>query len=487
MSEEKKNNSEDMENKETVTDSGDSGDSFLREMDQIVILLKNAHQNNDSTFVMRVLYDLCQIRDQLKKEPTGIRKIIKRIYICENEKKRYLLKAISKIIKEEDELEENLSRVNMTPELDLFMHLLVQVFLYDQNDFQSLDELNTRAIEVMDEYNRRTLDYLQSKIWFYIGLTKERLQRQNEILSKLFLSLRTSELRHDFNTTATIYILLLRRFLNNSEISQANDLVEKVQFPENLRNNSILKYYFYLAKLKAIQLNYSAAQTYIASAIKKAPLSHCAQGFIQCITKLHIVIELLMGNVSETKMFRKFQNHLKPYFQIIKAVEKGDLVFFGKVLNFYEPDFKQDGNYTLILRLRQNVIKTGIRMISLSYSRLYLKDICIKLHLDSEELTEYIISKSIMDGVINATINHEKGYVQSNELLDVYLTNLPQKEFDQRIKFCLRLYNETVKSMRYLKTNENNGNLEEKSSLFKDDEIELLKVLEENDLDGFVD
>lgn len=44
-------------------------------------------------------------------------------------------------------------------------------------------------------------------------------------------------------------------------------------------------------------------------------------------------------------------------------------------------------------RLRHNVIKTGVRMISLSYSRISLKDICLKLQLDSEEDAEYIVAK----------------------------------------------------------------------------------------------
>ena len=48
---------------------------------------------------------------------------------------------------------------------------------------------------------------------------------------------------------------------------------------------------------------------------------------------------------------------------------------------------------TTNVRLRHNVIKTGVRMISLSYSRISLRDICLKLQLDSEEDAEYIVAK----------------------------------------------------------------------------------------------
>ena len=59
------------------------------------------------------------------------------------------------------------------------------------------------------------------------------------------------------------------------------------------------------------------------------------------------------------------------------------------------------------------MIKAGVRRISLAYSRISLRDICIKLQLDSEEDAEYIVAKAIRDGVIDATIDHEKGSMSS--------------------------------------------------------------------------
>jgi len=42
-----------------------------------------------------------------------------------------------------------------------------------------------------------------------------------------------------------------------------------------------------------------------------------------------------------------------------------------------------DGNLKLIQRLRHNVIKFGLRKIFLSYSKISLHDIMIKMHLNS--------------------------------------------------------------------------------------------------------
>lgn len=56
--------------------------------------------------------------------------------------------------------------------------------------------------------------------------------------------------------------------------------------------------------------------------------------------------------------------------------------------------------------------------------------------------------QAIRDGVIEASINHEKGYVQSKEMTDIYSTREPQLAFHQRISFCLDIHNMSVKVRR---------------------------------------
>lgn len=122
------------------------------------------------------------------------------------------------------------------------------------------------------------------------------------------------------------------------------------------------------------------------------------------------------------------------------AVRTGNLAKFNQVLDQFGEKFQADGTYTLIIRLRHNVIKTGVaqglrgcwksriwsrllqgtgttlwvsvvmkglpalptppllslpgvRMISLSYSRISLADIAQKLQLDSPEDAEFIVAK----------------------------------------------------------------------------------------------
>ncbi|ESO86788.1 hypothetical protein LOTGIDRAFT_128562, partial [Lottia gigantea] len=57
--------------------------------------------------------------------------------------------------------------------------------------------------------------------------------------------------------------------------------------------------------------------------------------------------------------------------------------------------------------------------------------------------------QAIRDGVIEARIDHEKGYVQSKETSDIYGTREPMAAFHQRISFCLGIHNHSVKAMRF--------------------------------------
>lgn len=127
------------------------------------------------------------------------------------------------------------------------------------------------------------------------------------------------------------------------------------------------------------------------------------------------------------------------------AVRVGDLSLFQKTLTTHDALFAADRTRSLILRLRHNVIKTGIRTISLAYSRISLHDITKKLHLESEEDAEYIVAKAVRDGVIEARVDHERGEMRSAETGDLYGTNEPQAQFRQRVNYCLQLHNESVK------------------------------------------
>jgi len=209
------------------------------------------------------------------------------------------------------------------------------------------------------------------------------------------------------------------------------------------------------------------------------------------VHKFFIVVELLMGDIPERGLFRHpvLKRALQPYLEIVQAVRTGDLSQFQSTLSAHKDQFTTDGTFTLILRLRHNVIKTGIRSLSIAYSRISLRTIAQKLFLDSEENAEYIVSKAIRDGVIEAKIEHENGWMESWDRGTecgtgkggIYETGEPREAFQKRIAFCLELHNESVKAMRYPL----NAHRKELASAeaAREREKELAKEIQEGDMD----
>ncbi|KAF4126151.1 26S proteasome regulatory subunit N3 [Geosmithia morbida] len=377
------------------------------------------------------------------------------------------------------------------PEVDIFLGILIQVYLFDSKQYKKGTEFSSYLSERIQALNRRTLDSLSAKVYFYFSLFYEHLEPlppspESPLVAvrpTLLAALRTAVLRKDIDTQAAVIVLLLRNYLLTSHIHQADLLISHTQFPENAVNNQVARFLYYLGRIRAIQLRYTEAHEHLTAATRKAPSSACALGFSQTATKLLLVVELLMGDIPERSTFRlpNMEEALHPYLLLVQAVRVGDLENFETTIAEHAGTFRRDGTWTLILRLRQNVIKTGIRMMSLSYSRISLRDICIRLHLGSEESAEYIVAKAIRDGVIEATLDRERGFMKSKEIGDVYATREPGEAFHDRIQACLALHNESVKAMRFPM---NQHRLELKNAQeARERERELPKEIQEGDLD----
>jgi len=375
----------------------------------------------------------------------------------------------------------------LLPEIDVYIHLLVLIYLIDTKQNERAVECSELLMKKLASTNRRTLDMLSAKAYFYYSRSYELTGRLESIRRELHARLRTATLRCDHEGQASLQNLLLRNYLHYNLFEQADKLVAKSTFPETASNNEWARFLFYLGRIKAAQLEYSDAHKHLLQAMRKAP-QHSAIGFKQTVQKLAITVELLLGDIPDRSVFRQasMRKSLAPYFQLTRAVRGGNLKQFNESLAKFGPKFQAENTYTLIVRLRHNVIKTGVRMISLGYSRISLADIAARLALDSPEDAEFIVAKAIRDGVIEATIDHHSGYVQSKETGDVYATGEPTAAFHQRISFCLDIHNQSVKAMRFPPKSYNKDleSAEERRER-EQQELESAKEIAEEDYDGF--
>ncbi|KAL5730696.1 hypothetical protein ACHQM5_003491 [Ranunculus cassubicifolius] len=296
-------------------------------------------------------------------------------------------------------------------------------------------------------------------------------------------------LRHDELGQETLLNLLLRNYLHYNLYDQAEKLRSKAPRFEAHSNQQFCRYLFYLGKIQTIQLEYTDAKESLLQAARKAPVA--ALGFrVQC-NKWAVIVRLLLGEIPERTLFMQkgMKKALRPYFELTKAVRVGDLELFRNVAKKFGTTFNGDGTHNLIVRLRHNVIRTGLRNISISYSRISLKNGAHKLRLNSENPVadaESIVAKAIRDGAIDATIDHANGWMVSKETGDVYSTNEPQFALNSRIAFCLNMHNDAVRALHFPP----NSHKKEKGSAEKRrerqlEEQELAKHIAGEDFDDY--
>ncbi|KAI9150953.1 26S proteasome non-ATPase regulatory subunit [Blastocladiella emersonii ATCC 22665] len=441
---------------------------FLADIQQNVTLLGKAVADLEGRFVTRVLRTTAGIRKRLS--APYLAKAITQSLPAASKVRASALELIGHAAESDDAMAVDEPAVAspkakkpapLLPEVEVYLGLLATIYLHDQNQHKSGQRLATELVDAVQHANRRTLDALGAKVYFYYARFHELLAPADAVdagrsLRPTLLALhRTATLRGDDESTATLLNLVLRSLLAANLVEQADRLVAKSGgLPASASNNQVVRYQYYVGRIAALRLDYTASHNHLQQAIRKAPASPATVGFLQAATKLAIIVQLLMGEVPDRATFRPptMRRPLEPYRQLVLAVRRGDLAHFTKVVADSSAVFAADRTLTLVQRLRHNVIKTGMRLLSVAYSAISLREICLRLGLDSEEDAEYMVAKAIRDGVLTAVVDHGAGVVSSaaaEAAADVYASREPQTAFHSRIAFCLDLHNASVKAMRY--------------------------------------
>eukprot|EP01126_Amoeba_proteus_P063279 TRINITY_DN8706_c0_g2_i8.p1 TRINITY_DN8706_c0_g2~~TRINITY_DN8706_c0_g2_i8.p1 ORF type:complete len:481 (+),score=100.59 TRINITY_DN8706_c0_g2_i8:113-1555(+) len=429
----------------------------LSELRTYVGQVERTAVTKETRYLNRALrYTFTSLRKKLT--PRLLSKIVKEFYPKGEEQMLYLdfLGPIEEMeveqLKEETKVPNSkLLVTEVHPEVEIYLQLLLTVLLIDSKKYEEAVRQTSRLVEQLSKWNRRTLDSLSAKVYFYYARSHELVGKLAEIRPKLLLLQRTATLRHNFEGQFVLLNLLLRNYLHYNLYDQAEKFASKAEFNEQkVLSNEAARYYFYLGRINAVQLSYSSAYDNLQKALRKGP-RETAKGFRSIVTKFSIIVQLLLGEIPERSTFRTegIKQALKPYLELTQTVRAGSVADFQGVITKHMNLFKRDNTFLLVLRLRHNVIKTGLKRISSAYSRISFAMIAQKLNLDSLEDAEYVVAKAIRDGNIDATIDHVGGFMKSNDNVDVYATNEPEKAFNMRINFSLQIHNEAVKAMRY--------------------------------------
>jgi len=437
--------------------------SLLSDIKTNVNFCKKSAETKEVRFILRALRRSSLLRKKITKQV--LIEVIESNFPENHPQRESLLQFLSKVPEDEVEMVDVSDSQSgskspsvakdsneLIPEAEIYLSLLVLISLIDKKLYNlaldcSVELVNRLKDSVMAI---RNLDPLRAKIYFYYSRAFELSNRLSDIRAELLAAYRTATLRHEPITQAVVLNLLLRNYLAYNLYDQADKLVSKIKEFKEPSSNQFARYLYYTGRIKAVQLDYTEAYSCLSQAIRKAP-QYSALGFRIIVQQLLVIVELLMGEIPQRSTFRQpgMKQALEPYFQLTMAVRVGDLTQFHETVSKYREDFERANNFSLIQRLRLTVIKTGLKKINVAYSRIALEDVCKKLHLESVENTEFIVAKAIRDRVIDAIIDHNSGYLQSRESVDLYSSEEPLEAFHKRISFCLNTHNDAVMAMRF--------------------------------------
>lgn len=465
----------------------------LHHLKSIASLVERGVATKELRLIGRALRHLISLRRRLKR--SVLVSFLKHVLPSGSDTLSRLLPYVTK----DDEMEMEVDSPSMMlatsykhsslPELEILSYLLVLVFLIDQKQYKDAKACASAAIGRLKNLNRRTVDVIAARLYFYYSYSYELTDSLVEIRGTLLALHRTATLRRDELGQETLLNLLLRNYLYYNLYDQAEKLRSKTLRVESHSIQQLCRYLYYLGRIRTIQLEYTDAKDSLLQAARKAPVR--ARGFrIQC-NKWAAIVRLLLGEIPERTIFMQpgMKKALKPYFELTNAVRIGDLELFHAVAEKNSSTFHTDRIHNLIVRLRHNVIRTGLRNISISYSRISLADVAAKLRLNSATAVadaESIVAKAVRDGGIEASVDHANGWMQSRETGDIYSSNEPQLAFHSRIAFCLNTHNEAVRALRF-PPNAHKKELEsaEKRRERQQQEQELAKHIAEEDEDDF--
>lgn len=78
--------------------------------------------------------------------------------------------------------------------------------------------------------------------------------------------------------------IVVRSYIQNNQYDQAANLMAKTEYRSEINQSQTVRWLYYLARVRAVQLDYAAANRYLSLCIRRAPKDSSAPGFIQAVS-----------------------------------------------------------------------------------------------------------------------------------------------------------------------------------------------------------
>ncbi|KAH8583393.1 26S proteasomal subunit S3 PINT domain containing [Cryptosporidium sp. chipmunk genotype I] len=323
-----------------------------------------------------------------------------------------------------------------------------------RSNFQECLEFSKILFDYCRRSTSQTMDQLISKVLYFYSRIHEICGEFTNIRNEVLESYRNSVLSHNNVTQAACINLILRNYVLTKRYDLGLKALEKMVYPENLSSGiHQARYLYYSGRIYSAQLDYQLAFNSFTQSLRKTPQTkgRGSLNFTLSAQKFAVVVQMLMGEVPDRSIFNSpdLRKGLAPYLELVKAVRSGDMKEFDLNLQKRGQIYERDCTLSLIKRLAHNVIRSGLKTICSSYNRIYLDDIAEHFGWDNSHDVEGVVSKAILDKVVDAKINDDIKCVESQHKCETYGSESMLNSLHSRIAFSLLLRSNAIKAMEY--------------------------------------
>lgn len=255
---------------------------------------------------------------------------------------------------------------------------------------------------------------------------------------------------------SVLTVAIAQTLVAQRRYTQACELLDHAAFPsaEKVSSPVHARYLYYRGRLAALHLRYSEAVDFLEHSLRMCP-ADVGHGFRQAVLKALCVSQLSLGTIPRRGLFNhpdpRAREGLKPYLELARCVRGGDVLGFEAILasQRHTAAYARDGLLAPVQRLKESVLRTGLRRLSLAYARVTVADVARSLHIPSLEDAELMIMKAIHDGVIVAHFHVDDRLITTPVGRGRYPSVRPRRELLKRAAMAMEVQAHTTASLRF--------------------------------------
>ena len=251
---------------------------------------------------------------------------------------------------------------------------------------------------------------------------------------------------------STVYVFLLRNLLKSGQLKETTQLLKNCRFPEHIGHSLLAKFLFYKGVYLSRVGQLTPALNFITESLRKASEDTTKKGlnaFKSSAQKLKIVLQLLVNDPISHQWLNENKIPVH-YMSLVGAVNRGDNMQFHEVINTHKSSFEKDDVMRLLDDMRSVVTKNALKKLSISYSKISIKDALAKLGVGNNpdfDLNAFL-TKSRED-LPEFTIDHKNLSIEFTQKSDNYYSSQTRESLIRRIRHLQGLEEQVNKSLKF--------------------------------------